>query len=140
MLHNSTVWRWNRPIYDPGVDLPHLRLENRVLPAGPTAVDMAANAAFFYGLLHSLVHERRPLWSRMSFEQADETFHQCARWGLEARVRCARWAARGARAGRGGASHTRLGPAPPARAGAWRRGCAGRAWDGCGWPTCCSSS
>ena len=48
---------------------------------------MAANAAFFYGILHSLVHERRPLWSRMSFEQADEAFQQCARWGLEARVR-----------------------------------------------------
>lgn len=87
MLHNGTVWRWNRPIYDPGTDLPHLRLENRLLPAGPTAADMAANAAFFYGILQSLVHERRPLWSRMSFEQADESFQQCARWGLEARVR-----------------------------------------------------
>lgn len=87
MLHNGTVWRWNRPIYDPGNQLPHLRLENRLLPAGPTAADMAANAAFFYGLVHSLVHERRPLWSRMSFEQADESFQQCARWGLEARVR-----------------------------------------------------
>src|SRR5699024_6841710 len=49
--------------------------------------DMVANAAFFYGILHSLVHERRPLWSRMSFEQATEAFQQCARWGLEARVR-----------------------------------------------------
>ena len=87
MLHNGTVWRWNRPIYDPGTDLPHLRLENRLLPAGPTPADMAANAAFFYGIVHSLVHERRPLWSRMSFEQADESFQQCARWGLEARVR-----------------------------------------------------
>ena len=87
MLHNGTVWRWNRPIYDPGTDLPHLRLENRLLPAGPTAADMAANAAFFYGIVRSLVHERRPLWSRMSFEQADESFQQCARWGLEARVR-----------------------------------------------------
>ena len=87
MLHNGTVWRWNRPIYDPGTDVPHLRLENRLLPAGPTAADMAANAAFFYGIVRSLVHERRPLWSRMSFEQADESFQQCARWGLEARVR-----------------------------------------------------
>ncbi|MBB5832626.1 glutamate--cysteine ligase [Brachybacterium aquaticum] len=87
MLHNGTVWRWNRPIYDPGTDVPHLRLENRLLPAGPTPADMAANAAFFYGILSSLVHERRPLWSRMSFEQADEAFQQCARWGLEARVR-----------------------------------------------------
>jgi gamma-glutamyl:cysteine ligase YbdK (ATP-grasp superfamily) len=87
MLHNGTVWRWNRPIYDPGTDLPHLRLENRLLPAGPTPADMVANAAFFYGIVRSLVHERRPLWSRMSFEQADESFQQCARWGLEARVR-----------------------------------------------------
>ena len=87
MLHNGTVWRWNRPIYDPGIDVPHLRLENRLLPAGPTPADMVANAAFFYGILHSLVHERRPLWSRMSFEQATEAFQQCARWGLEARVR-----------------------------------------------------
>ena len=87
MLHNGTVWRWNRPIYDPGTDVPHLRLENRLLPAGPTPADMAANAAFFYGIVHSLVHERRPLWSRMSFEQAAETFQQSARWGLEARVR-----------------------------------------------------
>lgn len=87
MLHNGTVWRWNRPIYDPGTDVPHLRLENRLLPAGPTAADMAANAAFFYGIVHALVFERRPLWSRMSFEQADDAFQQCARWGLEARIR-----------------------------------------------------
>ena len=87
MLHNGTVWRWNRPIYDPGTDLPHLRLENRLLPAGPTPADMAANSAFFYGLVRTLVHERRPLWSRMSFEQAREAFELCARWGLEARVR-----------------------------------------------------
>lgn len=87
MLHNGTVWRWNRPIYDPGTDVPHLRLENRLLPAGPTAVDMAANAALFYGLVRTLVHERRPLWSRMSFEQARENFETCARWGLEGRVR-----------------------------------------------------
>ncbi|MFE5777493.1 glutamate--cysteine ligase [Brachybacterium sp. NPDC056505] len=86
MLHNGTVWRWNRPIYDPGEDMPHLRLENRLLPAGPSAIDMAANAAFLYGILESLVKERRPLWSRMSFEQAAEHFELCARWGLEARI------------------------------------------------------
>lgn len=87
MLHNGTVWRWNRPIYDPGTDLPHLRLENRLLPSGPTPVDMAANAAFFYGIVRFLVDERRPLWSRQSFASARETFETCARRGLEARVR-----------------------------------------------------
>lgn len=86
MLHNGTVWRWNRPIYDPGTDMPHLRLENRLLPAGPTPIDMAANAAFFYGIVRFLVDERRPLWSRLSFAQAREIFETCARRGLEARI------------------------------------------------------
>ena len=50
-LHNGTIYRWNRPIYDVVRDQPHLRVENRVLPAGPTVVDILANAAFYYGLL-----------------------------------------------------------------------------------------
>lgn len=86
MLHNGTVWRWNRPIYDPGTTSPHLRLENRLLPAGPTPMDMAANAAFFYGMMRKLIHERRPLWSRMEFSTASENFWRCAQWGMEARV------------------------------------------------------
>lgn len=90
MLHNGTVWRWNRPIYDPGTDIPHLRLENRLLPGGPTAADMAANAAFFYGSVRSLMDERRPLWSRMSFEDARDAFEVCARRGADARVRWTR--------------------------------------------------
>ena len=48
-LHNGTVYRWNRPVYDLVGGLPHLRVENRVLPAGPTVVDMVANAMFYYG-------------------------------------------------------------------------------------------
>lgn len=86
MLHNGTVWRWNRPIYDPGTDMPHLRLENRLLPGGPSPIDMAANAAFFYGSVQFLMEERRPLWSRMSFEGARAAFETCARRGVDARV------------------------------------------------------
>lgn len=48
-LHNGTVYRWNRPVYDVVNGRPHLRVENRVLPAGPTVVDMMANSAFYYG-------------------------------------------------------------------------------------------
>ena len=73
-LHNGTVWRWNRPVYDIADGLPHLRVENRVLPAGPTAIDMVANALFFYGLLRVLVEAERPLWSYMSFDAAHENF------------------------------------------------------------------
>ena len=85
-LHNGTIYRWNRPIYDTNRGRPHLRVENRLLPAGPTVVDICANAAFYYGLVRSLVAEERPLWSQMSFSAAEENFHAGARDGLEARV------------------------------------------------------
>ena len=62
-LHNGTIYRWNRPIYDISRGRPHLRVENRVLPAGPTIVDTLANAAFYYGLVRVLVEDDRPVWS-----------------------------------------------------------------------------
>lgn len=82
-LHNGTIWRWNRPVYDIAGGVPHVRLENRVLPAGPTAVDMVANALFFYGLLRVLVEADRPLWSSMSFEAVEENFTTAARHGMD---------------------------------------------------------
>jgi hypothetical protein len=85
-LHNGTVYRWNRPVYDVVRGLPHLRVENRVLPAGPTVVDIVANAAFYYGLLRVLVDQDRPIWSQMSFSTAEENFHAGARDGIEANV------------------------------------------------------
>jgi hypothetical protein len=85
-LHNGTIYRWNRPIYDTVRERPHLRVENRLLPAGPTMVDTCANAAFYYGLVRALVAEERPLWSQMSFSAAEENFHAGARDGIEARV------------------------------------------------------
>ena len=85
-LHNGTVYRWNRPVYDTVRGRPHLRVENRVLPAGPTVVDILANAAFYYGMVRALVREERPVWSRMSFSAAEENFHRGARDGIDARV------------------------------------------------------
>src|SRR5918993_1434338 len=85
-LHNGTIYRWNRPIYDVVRGRPHLRVENRVLPAGPTVVDTLANAALYYGLVRMLADDERPLWSQMSFSAAEENFHACAREGIEARV------------------------------------------------------
>jgi len=85
-LHNGTIYRWNRPIYDVVRGRPHLRVENRVLPAGPTVVDTLANAAFYYGLARVLADEDRPLWTQMSFSAAEENFHACARDGITARV------------------------------------------------------
>jgi hypothetical protein len=85
-LHNGTIYRWNRPIYDIVRGQPHLRVENRVLPAGPTVVDTMANAAFYYGVLRMLADDERPVWSQMSFSAAEENFHAGARDGLDARV------------------------------------------------------
>ncbi len=83
-LHNGTIYRWNRPIYDIVDGRPHLRVENRVLPAGPTIVDTLANAAFYYGAVHALAAEDRPVWSRMAFATASENFTLGARNGIDA--------------------------------------------------------
>src|SRR3954465_6544848 len=85
-LHNGTIYRWNRPIYDVVRGRPHLRVENRVLPAGPTVGDIVANAAFSYGLIRMLVDDDRPIWSQMSFSAAEENFHAGARDGIDARI------------------------------------------------------
>jgi gamma-glutamyl:cysteine ligase YbdK (ATP-grasp superfamily) len=85
-LHNGTIWRWNRPVYDLDGGVPHLRVENRVLPAGPTVIDLMANAAFFYGAQRALVTEERPVWSRMSFQAAEENLRAGARDGMDAQL------------------------------------------------------
>ncbi|MEZ7003183.1 glutamate--cysteine ligase [Streptomyces sp. AD55] len=85
VLHNGTVYRWNRPVYDVADGVPHLRVENRVLPAGPTVTDVIANAAFYYGVVRALAEEPRPLWTRLPFESAAANFDAACRHGIEAR-------------------------------------------------------
>ena len=85
-LHNGTIYRWNRPVYAVVDGQPHLRVENRVLPAGPTVVDVMANAAFYYGLIRALADEQRPVWTQMTFATAAENLHEAARHGLDARL------------------------------------------------------
>jgi gamma-glutamyl:cysteine ligase YbdK (ATP-grasp superfamily) len=85
-LHNGTVYRWNRPVYGIVAGRPHLRVENRVLPAGPTIADVIANAAFYYGLVRILAEADRPIWTQMSFATASENLHEAARRGLDAQL------------------------------------------------------
>src|SRR3954447_23223 len=85
-LHNGTIYRWNRPVYDVAGGVPHLRVENRLLAAGPTVADTMANAAFYFGLVRALAESQRPLWSRMSFSAAEENFHVAARQGIDALI------------------------------------------------------
>jgi gamma-glutamyl:cysteine ligase YbdK (ATP-grasp superfamily) len=85
-LHNGTIYRWNRPVYSVVNGRPHLRVENRVLPAGPTIADVMANSAFYYGLIRYLAEAQRPIWTQMSFATASENLHEAARRGLEAQL------------------------------------------------------
>ena len=85
-LHNGTIYRWNRPVYGVVDGRPHLRVENRVLPAGPTIADIMANSAFYYGLVRSLAEAQRPIWTQMSFTTAAENLHEAARDGLDAQL------------------------------------------------------
>jgi CBS domain-containing protein/gamma-glutamyl:cysteine ligase YbdK (ATP-grasp superfamily) len=83
-LHNGTVWRWNRACYGITQGVPHLRIENRALPSGPTIVDEIANAAFFTGLMLALPHSYGEIARRMPFDDAKLNFFRAARHGLDA--------------------------------------------------------
>ena len=66
--------------------MPHLRVENRVLPAGPTVTDVLANAAFYYGLVRALAEEPRPVWTRLPFSAAEANFDTACRYGIDAEL------------------------------------------------------
>jgi CBS domain-containing protein len=83
-LHNSTVWRWNRPCYGVNDGVAHLRIENRVLPAGPTVLDEVANAALFYGTMIALEHECPDVTKHMSFSDTRANFLAAAQHGIKA--------------------------------------------------------
>jgi hypothetical protein len=85
-LHNGSIWRWVRPLV--GFDASgqaHVRLEQRVLPSGPTVLDMMANAALYYGLVHALARQPR-LETELAFAVARANFYAAARHGLQAEL------------------------------------------------------
>ena len=81
-LHNGTIWRWNRPVYGVARGKPHLRVENRVLPAGPTVADTVANAAFYVGLVRGVAELDPPIDRRLPFELAATSFRRAAKDGI----------------------------------------------------------
>ena len=83
-MHNGTVWRWNRACYGVLNGVPHLRIENRALPSGPTIVDEIANAAFFTGLMLAVPQAYGEIATRISFDDAKLNFFRAARHGLDA--------------------------------------------------------
>jgi hypothetical protein len=84
-LHQGTIWRWNRAIYDPAA-AGHLRIEMRALPAGPTVIDMLANAAFLIGLTLWLAGQDQRWTYALPFERADHGLYRAAQCGLAAEL------------------------------------------------------
>ncbi|MGQ0466259.1 MAG: glutamate--cysteine ligase [Sporichthyaceae bacterium] len=91
-LHNGTIYRWNRPVYAATDGAPSLRVENRVLPSGPTVADTVANAAFAVGLIRGLAQADDPVWAHLPYTVAGANFRAGARDGIAARMR---WPGRG---------------------------------------------
>jgi len=86
-LHNGTIWRWVRPLVGFDEDgTPHLRIEQRVMPAGPSNLDMMANAAFFYGAVHALADRIGDKHAALPIEVARANFYTAARNGLGAEL------------------------------------------------------
>lgn len=86
-LHNGTIWRWNRPLIGFEADgRPHLRIEHRVVPAGPSVPDSVANAALYYGMIRSLAKAETPPERQLMFLHAQKGFYDCAREGLAATI------------------------------------------------------
>ncbi len=81
-IHNGTIWRWNRPCYGVVNNVPHLRIESRVMPAGPSIVDEVANAAFWLGMMHGMPEEYSNIAEKMDFDAAKDNFFQAAKQGL----------------------------------------------------------
>jgi CBS domain-containing protein/gamma-glutamylcysteine synthetase len=84
-IHNGTVYRWNRACFGFSDGKPHLRIENRVLPSGPTVLDEVANAAFLVGLLSGGPAVYGDISQKMTFHDAESNFLAAAQGGLDAR-------------------------------------------------------
>ncbi len=83
-IHNSTVYRWNRPCYGISPNgKPHLRIENRVMPAGPTPVDETANAAFWLGCMVAMGNHYDDITKHIDFVDARDNFLKAAKFGID---------------------------------------------------------
>lgn len=81
-LHNGTVYRWNRACYGVGGGKPHLRIENRYIPSGPTMIDQVANFAFWVGMMKGRTEEYENIQVRWDFKDIKANFFRAARYGM----------------------------------------------------------
>ena len=85
-VHNSTVYRWNRPCYGISENgKPHLRIENRVLPSGPTVLDEVSNAALWLGCMVQMAEDVGDIRNKMSFDDVSDNFSKAAKFGIDSK-------------------------------------------------------
>ncbi|MDX2419046.1 MAG: CBS domain-containing protein [Xanthomonadales bacterium] len=85
-LHNGTVYRWNRACYGVHNGIPHLRIENRVIPSGPTVIDEIANTAFFVGMMAGMSEKYKDIRDEITFQDVKANFMAAARAGIRAQM------------------------------------------------------
>ncbi len=83
LVHNSTIYKWNRPCYGIYDGKPHFRIENRYFASGPTIPDQVANAAFWFGLMSGMPEEFKNIQNKYEFDDAKTNFLKAARDGLD---------------------------------------------------------
>ncbi len=81
-LHSGTVYLWNRACYGVGGGKPHLRIENRYIPSGPTTADEIANAMFWVGVMLGKPKKHINISEKMDFKDAKSNFFNAARYGM----------------------------------------------------------
>lgn len=86
-VHNGTVYRWNRPCYGVSNGVPHLRIENRIFPSGPTVTDEIANASFWLGLLNGMDEEYEDITESLDFDDARMNFFAASKLGLDTKFK-----------------------------------------------------
>jgi CBS domain-containing protein len=85
-VHNSTVYRWNRPCYGISENgQPHLRIECRVIPSGPTVADEIANSCFWLGLMEGMALNVKDVRKKMSFDDVNDNFLKAAKFGIDSK-------------------------------------------------------
>lgn len=82
-LHNGTLYKWNRLCYGVTSKIPHLRIENRYIPSGPSVEDEIANTLFWVGLMRGMPQEYNEIWKLCTFKDVRGNFYNAARTGLE---------------------------------------------------------
>lgn len=85
-VHNSTVYRWNRPCYGISPNgKPHLRIENRVIASGPSVIDEVASACFWLGLMEGMALQTDDIRKHMTFTDARDNFAKAAQFGIDSK-------------------------------------------------------